>query len=56
MAHHRLGETAQARKYLTKAMQVPLENPPFSWDRFEVDLLRREASMLIDGKLSEAKK
>ena len=48
MAQQRLGATDEARKLLAKI--APLApGAPFSWDRLEMELLRREAAALIDG-------
>jgi Flp pilus assembly protein TadD len=55
MAHHRLGETAEARKFLAKATRHSLEKQAFSWERLEIELLRDEARSLIDGKAAGAK-
>ena len=60
MAHHRLGHPAEAREWLRRAgapastgMHKPDESGPSSWiPRLELELLRREASALLDPPAS----
>jgi WD40 repeat protein/serine/threonine protein kinase/tetratricopeptide (TPR) repeat protein len=56
MAHHRQGETAEARKYLDKATQFRLPEKASPWGKLEVEMLRREAAALINGKAGGVKK
>jgi tetratricopeptide (TPR) repeat protein len=49
MAHHRLGESEQAHKYLAR-VGGPQPNSSSLWDRLEVEILQREARQLIEGK------
>jgi WD40 repeat protein/tetratricopeptide (TPR) repeat protein len=57
MAHHRLGQQAEARRWWAKVLEHKPAGAqgPFSWDGFEVELLRREAEMLIEGKATPPK-
>jgi tetratricopeptide (TPR) repeat protein len=49
MAHHRLGEEAEARGSLARlAKHRPVEGGP-PWVKLEVELLRREAEALVGG-------
>jgi tetratricopeptide (TPR) repeat protein len=58
MAHHRLGHADEARKWLDKtiqwAEQADANKPgvePLAWNlRLELQLFRREAETLIEGK------
>src|SRR5207247_9428011 len=44
LAHHRLREADQARMWWTKVTTAkPADSGPFSWERVELNLLRREA-------------
>ena len=59
MAHHRLGHPAEAREWLRRrtpasaGMHKPDESGPSSWiPRLELELLRREASALLDHPAS----
>ena len=45
MAHHRLDEFPEARKYL-REIEARQSNPPMGWERLEVDLLCNEAKAL----------
>ena len=57
LAHHRLGHGAEAKRWLDKlATCRPKEGADFSWDDVEIDILRREAEALINGKAVESKK
>jgi hypothetical protein len=42
LAHHAIGETDEAKKWLEKVRAAPKEEGPFSWQRVEVELLRAE--------------
>jgi tetratricopeptide (TPR) repeat protein len=54
MAHHRLGHAAEARQWLDKTIA---DAKPYDWvTRWELQLLRREARELIEGKAAEPKK
>jgi tetratricopeptide (TPR) repeat protein len=55
MAHQRLGETAEARRFLDRLRHLPPENGS-PWDGLERELPRREAETLIDGPAAGAKK
>jgi Flp pilus assembly protein TadD len=51
MAHHRLGEANDARKWLEKALRAAENAPPAEWtQRLEWQILRREATQSIEGK------
>jgi serine/threonine protein kinase/WD40 repeat protein/tetratricopeptide (TPR) repeat protein len=61
MAHHHLGHAAEARQWLDKAIQweakTKTDAEPLVWEqRLELQLLRREAQELIEGKAAEPKK
>jgi tetratricopeptide (TPR) repeat protein len=48
MAHHRLGQTDEARKWLDRAVQVLEKDPPADWgQRIQQQILRREAEELL---------
>ncbi len=48
MAHHRLGEKAEARKYLARVV-LPRSPQGLQWDYLELELLSQEAHTLIEG-------
>jgi tetratricopeptide (TPR) repeat protein len=51
MTHHRLGAKEEAKKWLDKAVQSIQRTQPKVWrDRVELQLLRREAETLLNGK------
>jgi tetratricopeptide (TPR) repeat protein len=56
MAHHRLGEVAEARQLLVRAAQHQVSDQGQPWSNLEVTLLRQEATALIEGKLEAEKK
>jgi WD40 repeat protein/serine/threonine protein kinase/tetratricopeptide (TPR) repeat protein len=49
MAHHRLSHPTEAREYLARLSAIR-PSAGFSWDNFEVEVLRREAKAIIEGK------
>jgi hypothetical protein len=66
MSHHRLGHSAEAREWLDKAVKwieqaertkkTP-DDKPVTWtQKLELQLLRKEAESLIEGKPSESNK
>jgi tetratricopeptide (TPR) repeat protein len=52
MTQHRLGDTAEARKSLARVKQTRAANSEALWNNVEVELLRREAQELVEGKES----
>ncbi len=61
MAHHRLGHAAEARQWLDKMIQWEAKQKadakPLEWQhRVGLEILRREAQELIEGKAAEPKK
>jgi tetratricopeptide (TPR) repeat protein len=57
LAHHHLGDAAQARQWLAKARQHSLPTPgKRSWTDLEFDLLRRDVEDLMAVKSAEPKK
>lgn len=51
MAYHRLGDTAQAREWLDKALKPSVEDAKESWVyRLEIEILRKQAKALIHGR------
>jgi len=55
MAHHRLGETAEARRFLAKVAQHKPPEKGQTWPYLELELLRREAETLVEGKAADPK-
>jgi WD40 repeat protein/serine/threonine protein kinase/tetratricopeptide (TPR) repeat protein len=55
MAHHRLGQAGEARKWLAKVREHKPAGPEdkFTWDALEVELLRREAERVLASPGSE---
>jgi hypothetical protein len=49
MAHHRLGHKEEAKSWLAKAVRY-MEQASDARERLELQILRREAEALIDGK------
>jgi Flp pilus assembly protein TadD len=50
MAHHRLGQADEAKKWWDKTVQAIEKAPPVAWDeRLELDLLRREAEQVLSN-------
>jgi len=54
MAHFRLGEDAEARKFLAKAVQFKIA-PGITRERVELELFREEAQALVEGGTANLK-